>query len=226
MNRIAVGCFILVALVATACGRRLPEDYVVNDASAVSVAAESTDADETEGETTEDAAEASTDADTTTEDVEDADDESAEAETSADEAESTDDETADAEDSDEEIEADESEGDEAEDNEEEETDTTPESTGDPEAGAALFVSVPGNAACSTCHLVDSEQMLVGPGMANIATHVADRADGDIVGYLRQSILEPNAHVVEGYPPGVMPQTYADSLTEDQINDLIAYMLSL
>jgi hypothetical protein len=43
-------------------------------------------------------------------------------------------------------------------------------------------------------------------------------------YLHQSIMEPSAFVVEGYPD-VMPHTYGETLTEQQISDLIAYLLT-
>lgn len=103
----------------------------------------------------------------------------------------------------------------------------PEAVGDVGAGAALFANVPGNAPCSSCHYVDSDQMLVGPGMLGMGARAGETVSGqDAVAYLRNSILHPNDHVVEGYPAMVMPQNYGDQLTEENINDLIAYLLSL
>lgn len=102
-----------------------------------------------------------------------------------------------------------------------------EAVGDVASGAALFANVPGNAPCSSCHYVDSDQMLVGPGMLGVGERAGERVSGeDAAEYLRNSILHPNDHVVEGYPAQVMPQNYGDSLSEEDINDLIAYMLSL
>jgi mono/diheme cytochrome c family protein len=99
--------------------------------------------------------------------------------------------------------------------------------GDINNGAALFANVPGNAPCSSCHYVDSNQMLVGPGMLGLGDIAGERVAGeDAVEYLRNAILHPNDYIVDGYPAQVMPQNYADSLTEDDLNDLIAYMLSL
>jgi hypothetical protein len=45
-------------------------------------------------------------------------------------------------------------------------------------------------------------------------------------YSRQSILEPNAHVVEGFVPGTMPQDWGDGLTAEQIDQLVAYLMTL
>ena len=45
-------------------------------------------------------------------------------------------------------------------------------------------------------------------------------------YLRESIVDPNAFVVDGYGANIMTGTYGSSLTEQQIADLVAYMQSL
>jgi cytochrome c oxidase subunit 2 len=45
-------------------------------------------------------------------------------------------------------------------------------------------------------------------------------------YLRQSIVDPNADIVAGFSPDIMPQTFGDTLTDDDINALIAYIQSL
>jgi mono/diheme cytochrome c family protein len=45
-------------------------------------------------------------------------------------------------------------------------------------------------------------------------------------YLHESVVEPNAYVVEGFPANVMPTNYGSQLTDQQITDLVAYMLTL
>lgn len=45
-------------------------------------------------------------------------------------------------------------------------------------------------------------------------------------YLLESIVLPNAYVVPGFQPGVMPQNYGETLTAQQVADLIAYLLTL
>lgn len=47
-----------------------------------------------------------------------------------------------------------------------------------------------------------------------------------VEYLHQAIVDPNATIAEGFSPDIMPQTYGDTLSEDDINALIAYIQSL
>lgn len=97
--------------------------------------------------------------------------------------------------------------------------------GDPVAGQQVFIAA-APAPCSTCHLVDSESMLVGPGLLNLADRAGSRVPGlNAVEYIHQSIVDPAAHIVEGYAGGMLPG-YDVSLTEQQLNDLIAYLLTL
>lgn len=97
--------------------------------------------------------------------------------------------------------------------------------GDPERGAQLFTqSVGGMPSCSTCHALDASQ-IVGPGMAGIAARAESREEGmSAAEYLHTSITEPGAYVVEGFQ-NVMPDIYEQSLSEAQIRDLIAYLLT-
>lgn len=45
-------------------------------------------------------------------------------------------------------------------------------------------------------------------------------------YLLESIVQPNAYVVEGYPENLMPGNYGQTMTAQDAADLIAYMLSI
>jgi hypothetical protein len=44
-------------------------------------------------------------------------------------------------------------------------------------------------------------------------------------YLHQSILEPDAYVVSGFPEGTMPKVWGDVLSDEQVDQLIAYLLT-
>jgi cytochrome c oxidase subunit 2 len=83
--------------------------------------------------------------------------------------------------------------------------------------------------CFSCHSVDGSP-LVGPSWLGVFGSDISLADGSVVtadeAYVRQSILEPNAVIAEGFPANVMPQDYGDRLTEEEINALIEYIKSL
>lgn len=101
--------------------------------------------------------------------------------------------------------------------------------GDAASGEALFNQLYTEVgfACATCHNVDSEERLIGPGLLNVKTHGAGHVEGlGVVEYLRQSIVEPNAYIVPDYPENLMPQTYSELFTEQEINDILAYLLTL
>ncbi len=91
-----------------------------------------------------------------------------------------------------------------------------------EIGAKLFQEK----ACFTCHLATPGG--IGPILTNVAGHEVELATGEKVvaddAYLRESILQPMAKVVKGYPPA-MP-TFQGQLNEDQVMALIAYIKSL
>jgi cytochrome c551/c552 len=103
--------------------------------------------------------------------------------------------------------------------------------GDAANGERLFgesiigaASAPG---CITCHSLEPGVVIVGPSQSDVGA----RAETAVAGmsaeeYLRQSIVEPNAHLAEGFGPDLMHQTYGEELTNTQINDLVAYMLTL
>ena len=111
------------------------------------------------------------------------------------------------------------------------TDGEAEAIGNAENGEALFAqatiganNAPG---CITCHSLEPDVVIVGPSQAGLATRAQTRVAGmSAADYIHQSIVEPNAYVVEGFAEGLMYQNYGTDLTEDQINDLVAYTLTL
>ena len=91
--------------------------------------------------------------------------------------------------------------------------------------------VPG---CATCHSVEPDKKLVGPSLAGIATDAASTVkEADYKGqaktaqdWLRESITNPNADIAEGFQPNLMPQNMKDELSSQEINSLIAYLMTL
>jgi nitric oxide reductase subunit C len=97
------------------------------------------------------------------------------------------------------------------------------------AGEALFAQtiIGSQAGCATCHAVTPDTVIVGPSVAGIGTRAATTVPGlTAEEYIRQSILEPDAHVVEGFIPGLMVQVWQEQLSQEQLDNLVAYLLSL
>ena len=103
--------------------------------------------------------------------------------------------------------------------------------GDPAAGKTLYESATIGAnnapGCASCHSRDKGVVLVGPSHADIGTRAGSAVAGQSAeDYLRESIVKPDAHIAEGFTAGIMYQNYGKDLTGQQINDLVAYMLTL
>jgi len=90
----------------------------------------------------------------------------------------------------------------------------------PELGALLYQS----RGCATCHSLDGRRGQ-GPSFKGIFGHTQRMADGKDAlvdeNYLRESILQPQARIVEGYQP-IMP-TFQGLLTEREIQALIEFI---
>lgn len=115
---------------------------------------------------------------------------------------------------------------------------SPAASNDPVAlGQTIFrKSSPG---CFACHSTAAGVNLVGPSLADIAQTAARRiADPnyhgkakDAAGYIRESIVDPNAFVLEGptYSSGgrsLMPTGFDAALTPQQVDNLVAYLMTL
>ncbi|MBZ0276612.1 MAG: DUF3179 domain-containing protein [Anaerolineae bacterium] len=101
--------------------------------------------------------------------------------------------------------------------------------GDAANGQALFNTFQADAgfACSTCHFPDKEDRLIGPGLLNVSTRAETRVAGlSAYDYIHTSIVDPGAFVVPDFPDGLMPRNWAQIYSEQQINDIIAYLLTL
>ncbi len=105
----------------------------------------------------------------------------------------------------------------------------PRVIGDPEHGQELFNTFQSDAGymCATCHLIDREDRLIGPGLLNIGSRAATRVEGqNAIQYMYTSIVNPGAYIVEGFPDGLMPRNWMQIYSQQEINDIIAYLLTL
>jgi mono/diheme cytochrome c family protein len=97
------------------------------------------------------------------------------------------------------------------------------------AGEELFAQtvIGSQAGCATCHSLEAGVVIVGPSMAGIGSRAGSTVSGQSAEeYLKDSILHPDSHLVEGFPAGTMPQVWGDELSSEQVDQLVAYLLTL
>ncbi len=81
--------------------------------------------------------------------------------------------------------------------------------------------------CANCHLTATENQLIGPGLLDIGSRAATRVEGmDAVTYIYKSIVDPDAYVVEDFSDELMPQNWAEIYSDEDILNIIAYLLTL
>lgn len=94
----------------------------------------------------------------------------------------------------------------------------------PPDGRAVFVQF----GCGACHLLSDGggAGIVGPVLDGISTIASERVEGlSALEYISESIMAPNSYIVEGFAEGVMPSTYTELMSPEQINVLAEYLLT-
>lgn len=104
-------------------------------------------------------------------------------------------------------------------------------------GQALFRATPPG--CFACHSVAPGVNLTGPSLSGVAARAQQivtapgyhGAAKDAAGYIRESIVHPNAYLVPGPAysangQSFMPMTFGKDLGPDQIDQIVAYLASL
>jgi cytochrome c oxidase subunit 2 len=95
-----------------------------------------------------------------------------------------------------------------------------EGAGVQELGRTTF----GSAGCGGCHTfapagTDAE---IGPSLDDLAGD-AEAAGVPLQEYVRESIVDPNEVVVEGYQSGVMPTSYGETRSQEELDALMGYL---
>jgi hypothetical protein len=94
----------------------------------------------------------------------------------------------------------------------------------------IFGNPPAGIGCVACHNPDlpedaSNRGLIGPNLGNLAQNAPNRVPGeDAVTYVHNSIVNPSAFTVEGYPAGVMPPGLDTRMTPEELDALVEWLL--
>jgi cytochrome c oxidase subunit II len=96
-------------------------------------------------------------------------------------------------------------------------------------GAAAGKQVFTSSGCGSCHtLADAgSNGNTGPKLDDLASAAArfgKRRSQTPAQYVKESILDPRAFTVPGYPKGVMPTTFKGQLSNGQVDALVKYLL--
>lgn len=104
-------------------------------------------------------------------------------------------------------------------------------TGDPAAGQAIYEGQQRTLAgkrlgCSSCHLGGTQAPATEVTWANVVN--LRLSEPQFAGwtpekYIADSILHPGHYVVSGYADGIMPTTFADQLTAQDLANIIAFL---
>jgi mono/diheme cytochrome c family protein len=88
----------------------------------------------------------------------------------------------------------------------------PEVEGGP--GAQVFA----NNGCGGCHTLAAAESggVTGPDLDEVLP-------GQSEAMIHESIVNPNAEIAKGYPPNVMPQTFEQTLSKKELEDLVKYL---
>lgn len=89
-----------------------------------------------------------------------------------------------------------------------------------ERGSETFAQ----AGCGGCHALAKAgtDAQVGPPLDDLAAR-AEEAGMPVAEFVRQSIVDPDAVVAPDYQPGVMPKDFAESLSPEELDALVAYV---
>ncbi len=71
--------------------------------------------------------------------------------------------------------------------------------------------------CQACHIISGSGGELGPSLENVGAHL----DAD---QIRQSIIEPNVVLTEGFPSGVMPPNFAEQMSDAQLDALVIFLV--
>jgi cytochrome c551/c552 len=102
--------------------------------------------------------------------------------------------------------------------------TIPSQTG-PAGNAARGKVVYNANGCGACHTFTPAGSTgkVGPDLDNLAASAKKANQGTLAQYVLSSIVNPNGYIVPGYPANVMPQTFGQKLSKQQLADLVAFL---
>jgi cytochrome c oxidase subunit II len=91
-----------------------------------------------------------------------------------------------------------------------------DTAGEPPDGEALFAS--DDTRCAQCHTLEAAG-----STGSIGPDLDEGLAGQDEEFIRQSIVDPNAEIADGYQEGIMPPNYGDTLSPEEVDALVTYL---
>ena len=97
-----------------------------------------------------------------------------------------------------------------------------------ERGKALFKQTHINKSlgCIACHSFSADTKTTGPSLSGIGIRAGMiYPNMTAEAYLYESITNPDAYIVAGYEPNIMYNNYKNELSQQELTDLVAFLLT-
>lgn len=90
-------------------------------------------------------------------------------------------------------------------------------------GTAIFTA----SGCAACHTFKpaGSTATIGPDLDTRPAIDAKRAKMSLAAFVRESIVAPDAFIAPGFHKGIMPTTFASTLSTTKIDDLVAFIIA-
>ena len=93
------------------------------------------------------------------------------------------------------------------------------------SSSAAGLSAFNSNSCLSCHTLTAAHATgnIGPDLDKLVAY-AQQAHQPLDAFVHESIVNPNAYVQPGYPKGVMPQTFGQTLSKAQLDALVTFLV--
>ena len=96
--------------------------------------------------------------------------------------------------------------------------STQAAEGDPAAGKEIFTAS-AQPPCASCHTLQEAG-----ASGTVGPNLDDVLKGKDAAFIHESIVDPDAEIASGFTAGIMPKTYPQQLDEQQLADLVAFLV--
>jgi mono/diheme cytochrome c family protein len=88
-----------------------------------------------------------------------------------------------------------------------------------EAGGAAGRQIFADNKCETCHTLGAAE-----ANGNVGPNLDEALKGKDAAFVEESIVNPDAFVEKGFSDNLMPETYGESLSREELDALVAFLV--